>query len=59
VKVTGVILCQIPKIRNGISCIEPEAGPKCPLCLGYRIVIFKGRLGNEIAMFTGPTDGVY
>ena len=38
---------------------EPEARPKCPLCRGYRIVVFKERLDNETAMIAGPTLGVY
>jgi hypothetical protein len=59
VKVTGVILCPIPKIRNDISCIEPEVHPKCPLCHGYRFVVFKERLDNKTTMFTGPTHGIY
>ena len=46
-------------IRNGISCIEPEARPKCPAWRGYKIVVFKERLDNETAMFSGPTHGIY
>jgi hypothetical protein len=30
-----------------------------PLCRAYRIVVFKERLDNETAMFTGQTHGVY
>jgi len=52
VKVTGVILCPVPK--NLLV-----HGPKCPLCRGYRIVVLKDRLDNETAMFTGPTHGIY